>query len=214
MNRFINYLFTLALMTVTTTGLIAGSHDSSDLHHKQSVIVKGGGTYFYPNPLSNGFGENVTKINLKAKGNRIIKGSVFISSTKAVPFSPVTGTNFEAVGIIDAVRVFPTHPNIVWIHGRQVSGFVTLGTALAPPNGSTSLYNPENGEFIGAITIWGRTNILSVLENNNQPLPNFFTSTEGELTEAVGGFSRILLTNGAKPGKMIIKTKGKDILIP
>lgn len=180
--------------------------------HVKNSVVKGGGTYAFSNTLSQGFNLNVVELDVKSKGNRLVKGSVSISTEKAGPIDPVTGVDEEAKGCIDAIRVFAAHPGFVWVHGF-LEGFIVSGTAVVPPNGSIQYFNQQNGEFIGAVSTCGRTNFLSVLENNNQPLPDFYTATEDELITTVGGFSRLLLTNGAKPAKMVIKVPEEDIII-
>jgi hypothetical protein len=180
------------------------------------ILVKGGGTFVSPNALSNGFNSNVTKLVIKARENRIKKGIFRVSSTAAGPIDPITGVDFELKARIDAARVFADHPDVVWVHGFTKTGFITFGTdpGYGPLAGTTTPLNAVNGELIGAVTTWGRTNFLTVFENGNVPLPNFFTATEGEFTALVGGFSRILLTTGAKPGKLRVETTGETITIP
>lgn len=217
MSQFAKYMLILAFTFSFTAALMAESHSN---HHQQiSVLVKGSGTFVNPNPISNGFNANISKFNIKARGTHLITGSYKVSSSKAAPIDPITGVDFEVKkSCIDGVRVFASHPDIVWVHGFIQKGFIIFGLAVIPPvgvlPGEKVELNVTNGEFIGAVTTWGRTNFLTVLENNNQPFTiNFFTATEEELTALVGGFSRLLLTNGAKPGKITIHTTGQDITI-
>jgi hypothetical protein len=204
MNYLMKSITVLALL-FSTSSLMA------DSHHRD-LLVKGGGTYFSPNRISGGFNVNVTKFNIQAKGNHLVKGKLRVSSLEAAPVDPVTGVNFEANNIIDGARVFATHPDIVWIHGHAETGYITFGTSpdYGKLAGTTTLLNSVNGEVIGAVSPWGRTNFVSVFENNNLPLPSFFDATEAQLIELVGGFSRILLTDGAEPGEVIIKTTKQD----
>lgn len=180
------------------------------------VVVNGGGTYLTENSVNTSFGVTVTTFNIKAKKNRILHGEFHVSSNEAAPVDPVNGIDFEADGVIDAVRVFANHPDIVWCHGFIKKGFIKFGTnpSLGEFAGQTIQINNALGEFIGAVTTWGRTNFLTVLENGGKPLPNFFTSSQKKLIKLVQGFSRVLLKNGTKPGVVKIETSGGDITIP
>lgn len=207
MFRMTTYLLMLSAMIFTSAMLIANPSE---------VVVKGGGTYLTVSSVNTSFGMNVTRFNIRARKNRIHNGKFHVSSNEAAPVDPVNGIDFEADGVIDAVRVFADHPDIVWCHGFITNGFIKFGTnpSLGEFAGQTIQINNALGEFIGAVTTWGRTNFLTVLENGGQPLPNFFTSSEQNLIKLVQGFSRVLLTNGAKPGVVRIKTSGGDITIP
>ncbi|MFI5343004.1 MAG: hypothetical protein ACHQUC_02160 [Chlamydiales bacterium] len=207
MNKLIMTALVLLTTLFTTEKGMAESCHHHD-HARSVVILKGGGTYVFPNNLSEGFGVNVVELEVKARGNHLTKGTISISTDKVGPVDRATGSSIEAKGVIDAVRVFERHPGVIWIHGHYSEGFVQFA-----PFGLKEFFNSANSEFYGAVTTWGRTNILSILENDNHPLPPFFTSTEERLIHGVDGFSRILLTNGAKPAKMIINTPEEDIII-
>lgn len=208
-------LKSLLMMTLVLPFTLLATAPPIEYNPHSKVYVKGEATYLSPNSISDGFNANVTKIHIRAYNNHIHKGTFSVSSTKAGPVDPVTGIDFEAHSTIDAVKVFEDHPEIVWCHGVS-TGTITYGSSseYGELAGQTFLLNDTNGEFIGAITPWGRTNFLTVFENENNPLPNFATATESELIELVEGFSRIMLTTGAQPGKVKIETKSKTFIIP
>lgn len=206
MEAFLRYLLALTYALIFSSLLSA--------HEKSFVAVSGGGTMVTPNSISVGFNAANNKFDIEAKGNKILHGTVLISSLAAGPVDPVTGVIFEADVRVDAVRVFADHPDVVWVHGTT-QGFITFGTSPQYPfPGQTIALTPQNGEVIGAVTTWGRTNFLTVLENGNIPLPNFFSASENELISLVQGFSRILLTTGAAPGEICIETSSGNITIP
>lgn len=170
------------------------------------VRVCGGGTMFSPNPWSDGFSSTVTLIDVKGDEHVLHRGSFSISSEAAGPIDPITGIDFEAVGSIDAIRTFSSHPNVVWCHGHTKHGSITFGTSpgYIPFSGTTVPLNPVNGEFIGAVTTWGRTSFVTVFEHGG-PLPDFFNATEAELCSLVSGWSRILTPLGATPGAITLQ---------
>lgn len=194
------------VMVSSMVSLVAQSHDK--------VSVNGGGTFANDNALSGGYNVGVNKFNIHAERDSIQKGRIKVSSFIAGPIDPVTGIDFEANATVDAVRVFADHPDVVWVHG-YAAGSISFGTSpgYGPLAGTTHIFTPTDGEFIGAISSFGRTNFLSVFENGG-PLPLFFAATEDQLTATVGGFSRTLLTNGAEPGKVCIETHGGNVSIP
>lgn len=202
-------MFKLAL---TFCALMVSSMLSLGAHEK--VSVHGGGTYQSLNDINNSFNLTVNEFNIVAKRNYIEKGKITVSSLAAAPIDAIAGIDFEANARVDAIRVFETYPDIVWVHGFA-TGFISFGVspAYGPLAGTTHFFTPTDGEFIGAISPFGRTNFLSVFENGGA-LPNFFTATESDLITLVGGFSRLLLTNGAEPGKVCIETHGGNITIP
>lgn len=199
---------TKALFAVMVTSMLSlvAAHDK--------VSVQGGGTMQDNNPFSGGYNVAVNKFNICAEGDTIKKGKIRVSSFEAASIDPITGIDFEAIASVDGIRVFADHPDCVWVHGFAV-GSITFGTAFPPPlGGTTHIFTPTDGEYIGVICTFGRSNFLSVFENGG-PFPiNFFTATESQLTSLVGGFSRTLLTTGAEPGKICIETHGGNITIP
>lgn len=203
---FIKFKSILVVMIFLSSALMANSHDF--------VCAKGGGTYFFPNTANGLLNEKVSRFSIKTKGNSIEKGKFFISSDAATPFDSINGLAVETKGTIDSLRVFEEHPDIVWLHGILI-GTLRYGTnpVYGVNAGQLITLNASNGEFIGAISKWGRTDFLSVFENGGVPLPDFATATEEELNTLVQGFSGILLTNGAKPGRLDIKTSGNTFII-
>lgn len=202
---FSKFKFIIATFFIFSAGLSAGHHDFA--------FVKGGGTYFTPNTVNNLLSERTARISIKASDN-CLSGKVIVSSRSAVPFDTVNGLEIEVIAFIDAVRVFDEHPDIVWLHGTAEGTFRFGSNPVYGVNaGQTVTLTPSSGEFIGAVTQWGRTDFVTVFENEGQPLPNFFTSSEEELNTFVEGFSYILLTNGAKPGVVQISTSGNDFTI-
>lgn len=183
-------------------------------HSHEKVTVNGGGTFQSFNGISGGYNLSVNKFSIHAERDSIQKGKIKVSSFAAAPIDPVTGIDFEALATVDAVRVFADHPDVVWVHG-YASGSIRFGTSpsYGPLAGTTHIFTPSDGEYIGAISSFGRTNFLSVFENGG-PLPLFYAATEDQLSAAVGGFSRLLVNGGAEPGKVCIETHGGNITIP
>lgn len=212
----INYLkskIVLLMFMFLTATLFANEHDCG-CNKDDFAFVKGGGTYFFPNSVNGLLNERVTRFFISAKNNSIKKGKFFVSSQAAAPFDLINGFDVEWKGRVDAVRVFENHPDIVWLHGR-VEGTIRFGTnpEYGVNAGQTVTLDSSNNEFIGAVSKWGRTDFLTLFENGGGPFPVFASATEEELTTLVKGFSGILLTNGAKPGRVDIRTSGNTFII-
>lgn len=186
------------------------------------IKVRGGGTLASPNPVSVGFDVKVAKVDILAKNGVIVKGSIAVSSEAAGPVDPVTGIDVEVTGTVDAVRVFADHPDVVWAHGFLNAGsFIRVGRDRSTPPGT---FLPEfivgcDGEFLVAFTPWGATTLLTVFEDSDLTatiqdfcdLPEEGTEeTPTSLINATAGFSQILLSNGASPGKFFIETPCVD----
>lgn len=211
--------FQLAILAATLclSAALSANHDV--------IKVKGGGTVIGVNinpPLTNVTGRfttNVTRVDIYAKEDRIIKGSITINSEKAGPVDPIYGVDVEAIFSVDAVRVFANHPDVVWVHGFADAGsFIRIGTYF----GGTFTPIPINdctGEFVAAFTSWGEAHIISIEESpeNITLIQNFCNLPEEgaeSLISLVGGFNSIMLPNGDLPGKFYIETPHhKDLTV-
>jgi hypothetical protein len=206
--------FQLAILAVTLclSSALAANHDF--------IKVKGGGTVVGvninntpPPPYVTGrFTANVTRVDIVAKEDHIIKGSISINSEKAGPVDPIYGVDVEANFSVDAVRVFAKHPDVVWVHGFADAGsFIRIGTYFGG-NFTPIPINGCPGEFVAAFTSWGEAHIISIetTPENIALMQNFCNlpeeGSEESLISLVGGFDHIMLRNGDLPGKFYIET--------